>query len=450
MTFLGTSNSAHTNNRLIEVAEYTRRVTFENLNLRNAGYDGLVILHEASDITVSKCFVSGCQDDGINVGGDATGTPATETVVQGNTVRDCVNDGIHISDGSKRTVVTANVITRCGNGVGIYNSTENIITSNMITNVVRGIWTISGTCDYLTISDNIVDTASTAGLVLAHSHIGTQVIGNKFLNINSGSSDAISITQTSNPIQVQNNLAYNSSDQFDYGFAGLNRRGFIEVVDNFIGQIPAATSPAGPFAFFSATSGTGAALARLSGTVGSIAGWQCQNGTTTNGRAAFNSSLSLFRFSGGYSVLQMRVRVPVLSDATDTFTTTHGFGDTVVNGNQVDGFFAIYSSQADYYTNATKWSAMTANNSTYTEIPSSLTVVANQWYMMTFVINAAGTSCDFYIDDALIGASTTNIPTTSGREFGIICKSERVVGTTNNRNFDVNFCWWRHRMSTPY
>ncbi len=114
---------------------------FTNVWAKNLGYDGFCILWGNVNCTVSNCRASGCQDDGINVGGGTT-SETIGTVVVGNIVTDCLHVGIHISDRSSFSTVTGNTVAGCDKGIDTYQSAattglgSNTITGNTIRNCV--------------------------------------------------------------------------------------------------------------------------------------------------------------------------------------------------------------------------------------------------------------------------------------------------------------------------
>lgn len=175
---------------------------------------------------------------------------------------------------------------------------------------------------------------------------------------------------------------------------------------------------------------------------------QLQTGTDTTGRSTYRNGLAAMRFGSGRVIFSSRLRVPTLSDGTETFTVWVGFVDNgAITGDTTDGAYFIYSSASTYYTNIANWSGKTSNNSSRTEVSSATAVTANQFYTILIDVNAAGTQADFYLDGVLIGSSTTNIPTGSGREFGFGYKIEKSAGTTS-RNLDIDYSWFAYQFSS--
>lgn len=217
-----------------------------------------------------------------------------------------------------------------------------------------------------------------------------------------------------------------------------NAPNFVSLFDEMFST---STSPLG----MTTVAANGGASANTTGTAAHPGVLQLQTGTSTNGVEGYRNSTAPMRFGGGRTIFQCNVRVPTLSDATELFVVSLGFGDNFsAAGLPTDGAIFTYSSSSAQYTNTTKWSGMTLNNTASTEVPSSITVTAGQFYQLRIDANAAGTQIDFYVDGVLIGSSSTNIPTSAGREFGLGYKIEKLAGTTGttSRNFDLDYTWW--------
>ena len=138
---------------------------------------------------------------------------------------------------------------------------------------------------------------------------------------------------------------------------------------------------------------------------------------STMGKALVYNNTSLTIKAGGQTV-EWRVRVNTLSGSTTAlprYDMKAGFQDTSTTGDPANGVYFQYSDNI----NGGKWNCVTRSSSTSTSVPSNVTVVANQWYRLRFVINTAGTTVDFYIDGVYIGTSIANIPTTSGMRLQV-------------------------------
>lgn len=141
-------------------------------------------------------------------------------------------------------------------------------------------------------------------------------------------------------------------------------------------------------------------------------------------------------FGGGTIILEAVLKIPTLSDGSERFTVRFGFAESV-NSALVDG--AMF----EYRDNLTSgnWNPTTANNSASTTASGGASVAAStSWTRLTIVVNAAGTQVDFYVDGTLAGTSTTNIPTSAGRETGIRIGIVKSVGTTA-RTVTLDYIW---------
>ena len=154
------------------------------------------------------------------------------------------------------------------------------------------------------------------------------------------------------------------------------------------------------------------------------------NATARAGIGSFNF-INKFKFGSQQVIYEARVRVEALSDAAQTFTCYYGMGDfamaanSVTAGDAANGIYFTYT----HSTNAGKWVGITRSASSSTNVNSNVAVVANHWYKLKIVVNASGTKVDFFVDDALIGSSITNIPTAN--PVKMVFKMEKTVGTTS-------------------
>jgi hypothetical protein len=137
---------------------------------------------------------------------------------------------------------------------------------------------------------------------------------------------------------------------------------------------------------------------------------------------SFNN-VNRMKLGGQKVIYEGRIRVEVLSTGTSTHTTYFGLMDGNAAGAPTNGVYFTYT----HGTNSGKWVCTTRSSSTSTAVNSSVTVSANTWYKLKAVVNAAGTSVNFYINDTLVGTSTTNIPTAA---MHFVFKMEKSLGTT--------------------
>jgi hypothetical protein len=79
--------------------------------------------------------------------------------------------------------------------------------------------------------------------------------------------------------------------------------------------------------------------------------------------------------------------------------------------------------------NGGRWQAIT-HDGTETTTDTGVTVTASTWYKLEIIVNTAGTSVEFLIDDVSVATNTTNIPTGTGFENFHSDHIMKLVGTT--------------------
>jgi len=213
-----------------------------------------------------------------------------------------------------------------------------------------------------------------------------------------------------------------------------------EYSDDFVS--PAVT---GKLPWTSTVSGTGAAntVVTTNGTSNNPGIVQFSTGTTATGRAALALAPTSKFFGGGVATFELLVYIPTLSDAAQEFILRLGFGDIVAGTDNVDGVYFEYNRLT-----SVNWLMKTANNSTRTTTASSTAVVAGAWVKLKAVVNANGTNVDYYVNGALIGSVTTNIPITVARVCGPNLAIVKSAGTTA-RTMLVDYFGFQQVFTTP-
>jgi hypothetical protein len=172
--------------------------------------------------------------------------------------------------------------------------------------------------------------------------------------------------------------------------------------------------------------------------------------TSTTGRSTLfqtNSIQSGLILGNGKVMFETAVRIPTLSNATDAFAVNIGLIREATSITSTNGVFFTYDSSG-VGTGATatgRWQVVTSSGSTRSFTTTSVQVVANQWYTLKAVINAAATSVDFYIDNVLVKTETTNIPTATG--VGNIINLVKSAGTTA-RTVDADYYYFKQKYTT--
>lgn len=167
---------------------------------------------------------------------------------------------------------------------------------------------------------------------------------------------------------------------------------------------------AGGVSSSSAGAGAAASMAATSATnPGQI---QLSTGTTAAGTSALvgvaadqvQLGSNEFRFAAC-------LNIPVLSVVGDRFTIRSGIGDSAtVESTDFVGFRYTDS------VNAGKWQGVCRSNTGETTIDTGIAAAAAAFHVFAFTVNAAGSSVQFYIDGAAVGAPITlTIPNTSAR-----------------------------------
>lgn len=162
-----------------------------------------------------------------------------------------------------------------------------------------------------------------------------------------------------------------------------------------------------------------------------------QVGTSTGATNTryMHRGLTGFLAGGGRAICEWRVRIPTLSNGTETFTLKIGLHDSVSSA-PVDGLWFEYTDSV----NSGQWQVKGSSNSTATTTNTTSAPAANTWYRLKIDINAAGTSAEFYVDGVSVGTVASNIPTGSGRVFGPNAGISKSAGTTA-RTLDLDFFW---------
>jgi hypothetical protein len=155
--------------------------------------------------------------------------------------------------------------------------------------------------------------------------------------------------------------------------------------------------------------------------------------TTTSATAAITylSRASALLFGSVSFSFWARVRVPTLSDATETATFQAGFVDGTAS---VDGCFFRYS----HGLSAGNWEAVCKSNSVETVVDTGVPVAAGTFYALKITNSASTNLTQFWLDGASVANITTNIPSATGREFGFGATLLKSAGTTA-RTVDLDY-----------
>ena len=172
-----------------------------------------------------------------------------------------------------------------------------------------------------------------------------------------------------------------------------------------------------------------------------------QIGITTLGYSTNYGQGTGVVLGGGEHILTFVLLIPQLSNGTDNFNLTFGFGD--LYGSYEASYPPPNSVffQYNYSTSTTYWLYGAGENGTLTTNTSSVAVNTN-WNVFQIVVNAAATSVNYLINGTSIGTCTTNIPTTSSYPVGIGLMMQKTLGT-NVVFSTLDYFSWYHRLTTP-
>ena len=140
-----------------------------------------------------------------------------------------------------------------------------------------------------------------------------------------------------------------------------------------------------------------------------------------------------FNLGRGRTIIEWRIRLPNLSDATDTYTAYIGLYDHQTT--PVDGAWFEYT----HGVNSGNYVCKVANNSSTTTTASTSVAATTSWMTFTIDSNAGATNVKFYIDGVLVGTETgANIPGTA-RASNICYGIAKTAGTTNARSIYADY-----------
>lgn len=136
--------------------------------------------------------------------------------------------------------------------------------------------------------------------------------------------------------------------------------------------------------------------------------WRLRINSSSSSRAGIRRSTSGngLKTGGGILTFETLINIETLATTLQDYTATFGIGD---NGNAKTrdhdhGIYFKYDRSV-----STNWLIRTAKDSVITSTTTSVTV-ATGWTKLKFVINAAATSVEFFINGVSVGTITTNIP----------------------------------------
>ncbi len=166
-------------------------------------------------------------------------------------------------------------------------------------------------------------------------------------------------------------------------------------------------------------------------------------GTALNGRATLHLDFDGQTFGGGRVLYECMLRVPIVPTIPEDFTVWAGYGDNSGGGKPQDGVGLVI----DRLVSTTNWLRYAYKAAGETRNDSG-TPFTTAWVKLGFLVNAAGTSVEYFIDDVSVGTETTNIPINASEESGLWFKIEKSAGGTA-RTIEVDYVRCRQWLTNP-
>lgn len=178
--------------------------------------------------------------------------------------------------------------------------------------------------------------------------------------------------------------------------------------------LPATVTNSGAVAFAGMTGRNGC----VSLTTGAVSA----AGTASMGTNVNTVALGV---SGQFTTLESEIYIfNNLSDGTDSFIVTSGYGDNLSGAVQTDGPFFRYT----HSENSGRWTLVSAKGGVETTLDSGVTVAVNTWYNLR--IDSYGNYITFFINDVNVGSITGTF--SSATDFtGVLTGIWKTLGTGN-------------------
>jgi hypothetical protein len=118
-----------------------------------------------------------------------------------------------------------------------------------------------------------------------------------------------------------------------------------------------------------------------------------------------------YTLTSDYIVMTTRIRIPNLSDGTNSYNLRIGMVNSLNQVNIGDGCIFTYdlSGTQTGSSASSNWQALTANTNVRTFTNTTTAVSANTWVKLRIVANSSNVF--FYVNNILVATHTTNIPT---------------------------------------
>lgn len=199
-----------------------------------------------------------------------------------------------------------------------------------------------------------------------------------------------------------------------------------------------------------AVSGAGSSALQIVNTfIGRAGILELSTGSTGTGAArTTNSNVTLGQILVGWGTIYLEtdIYLPAISTVTQEYAIVCGFFDTTAlsKTNSIRFLYDRAGSTAGS-SPSPNWQIVCSNAGTNTFTTTIITAAAATWFKLGILINAGGTSVDYFINGTNIGTIATNIPTVAMGFGNQIIKS---VGGTPSL-LDIDYYLVNEEFTTP-
>jgi hypothetical protein len=225
---------------------------------------------------------------------------------------------------------------------------------------------------------------------------------------------------------------------FPYGFPSYGKLAEIQNIRHY-----GAQTSGGDGFVVGTPSGTGGTTIAGITQDGDVAGLELSTGATSDGAYAYGCSSN--QLAGGFGRYRLRqdIRIPVVSDGTETFEVVSGLSDSFT-GNIVDGVYFLH----DKDVNGGRWSAVCTVADVETVVDTGVDIDTVNYQSLEIEFSEAGVAT-FYINGTLVATISTNVPTGLVRLFGYMpIRLLKSAGTTA-RTASIRRHYFHYKPTVP-
>lgn len=164
---------------------------------------------------------------------------------------------------------------------------------------------------------------------------------------------------------------------------------------------------------------------------------------SSNNTPTTTATLMGLRLTGGEVIHESLIYLTALSSAASRFVIFTGMTNNSSYTLITNGVYIRYSDNI----NAGVFEAVCNSGGVTTTLTSGTAAVINTWYKLTIVVNAAGTSVEFFLNGVSFGTIATNIPTTVKLASTVAMSNTAALAAARNSYCDYIF--WQKTLTTP-